>query len=391
MRKYVILVAAILMMLFLGANYAWSTFVPALKSKFGFTTAQTQAIFGTVPLIFTIFTIVGGRLQDRIGPCIPAFAGGVIFGASYILAGCSSGTYPELQIFIGITGGIGAGLCYLCPIVCSVKWFPNHQSLVTGIVAAAYPGSAIIISQVGEYLLTRQIDVLIIFRYMGFFFLTVIPITSLILHNPPLAQTLATDRPIVKASVLFKNRCFWGLFCAIFAASSIGLLIIGNIKPFGLSLHLDMVAAGAAVSIISLSNAVGRIIWGITGNLIEGKNVILFSLISSVIVCLATPFFVRDILSFQLFSIIAGFNYASCNVLYAAEIARTCGPEKMGTIYSTVLVGNGIAGLTAPPLAGRIFDSAGTYTPAFLIIGLLSIIGIILFYFLYQPVRMRDL
>jgi OFA family oxalate/formate antiporter-like MFS transporter len=275
-------------------------------------------------------------------------------------------------------------LCYLCPVVCAVKWFPDHKSIVTGLVVAAYPVSTIIISQIGEYLLAQQIDVLVIFRYMGFFFLVAVTITSLFMHNPAPEKRGSTENASIKN--ILKSRNFWGLFCAIYSASCIGLMIVGNIKPLGISLNINFFVVGAAVSVVSLANAVGRLVWGMIGSMIEGKKVILYSLISSVLVCLSAPFVVRDALSFKIFSVIAGLNFASCNVLYAAEIAHTYGPNRMGTIYSIILVGNGIAGITAPPLAGKIFDYMGSYTPAFLLFGILSSIGICLFYLLYKPV-----
>lgn len=385
MKKYLILVAAFLIMLVLGTTYSWSTFVPSLKLKYGFSIAQTQTIFGTVCLMFTLFLFMGGRLQDRIGPRIPALLGGIIFSTGYILAGYSSGTFLALEIFIGVFSGIGGGLCYICPLVCAVKWFPNRKSLVTGIVVSAYAGSAIFVSRLGEYLLAQQIDVLDIYRYLGFCFLVIVIISSLFLKNPLSEAKATADQSHIKTLTLFKDRNFWGLLCGIFPGLCIGLMVIGNIKPFGLSLNLTSTVAGAAVAVIALSNALSRLIWGLTGGLMEGKKVILFSLISTAAVCLATPFVIHNALTFQLFTVVLGFNYASCWVLYAAEIARTYGPERMGTIYSTLLLSNGIAGFMAPPVAGKIFDTTGSYTPAFLIFGSISFLSIFLFYFLYQP------
>jgi OFA family oxalate/formate antiporter-like MFS transporter len=389
MKKYIILIAAVLMQLCLGASYAWSTFVPVLKQSYGFSIAQTQTIFGTAILMITLFMFVGGRLQDKIGPRIPTLCGGIIFGASYIFAGYSSGTYLALFTFIGISNGIGVGLCYLCPIVCAVKWFPNHKSLVTGIVVSGYAGSAIIISLIGEYLISQQTDVLTIFKYMGFFFLAIVTITSLFLQNPPAEENIITDKPHIKTLALLKDRNFWGLLCAIFPGLCIGLMSIGNIKPFGLSLNLNPIFAGAAVTILAISNATGRLGWGIIGGLVAGKKAILLSLISTAVMCLATPFVVQDAISFQIFAVAAGFNYGACLVLYAAEIAHTYGAQRMGTIYSTLFLSNGIAGIMAPPLAGKIFDLTGSYSPAFLIFGSLSFISIFLFYFIYQPDRIK--
>jgi OFA family oxalate/formate antiporter-like MFS transporter len=186
----------------------------------------------------------------------------MIFGISYILAGYSSGSYPALILFIGITGATGVGLCYICPIACSVKWFPNHKSLATGIAVAGFGGSAIIISQTAEYFLAQQVGVLTIFKYMGLIFFVVITIAAMFLKNPPQDQSEALGDAAVKITGLIRDRNFLGLLCGIFPCLCIGLMTIGNIKPFGLSLNLSIAAAGTAVSILALFNAIGRISWG---------------------------------------------------------------------------------------------------------------------------------
>ena len=121
MKKYIILIVAVVIQLCLGASYAWSTFVPALKEDFGLTTAQTQTIFGLSSLVCALLIFAGGRIQDRLGPRIPAVSGGIIYGFGYILAGYSDGSYSALLISIGVLDAIGVGLCYLCPIACAIK------------------------------------------------------------------------------------------------------------------------------------------------------------------------------------------------------------------------------------------------------------------------------
>ena len=385
MNKYIILLVAVVIQLCLGASYAWSTFVPALKQDFGLTTAQTQTIFGLSSLVCTLFIFVGGRIQDRLGPLIPAVCGGIIFGCGYILAGYSGGSYPALLLFIGVFSAIGVGLCYLCPIACCIKWFPLHKSLVTGIAVAGYGGSAILISRVGEHFLAAQVSPLTIFKYLGFCFLIIIPLAAIILQNP----TPEGDQKQMHAGTgmaeLLHDRHFWGLVCGIFPCLCVGLMIIGNIKTFGLSLNLNLAAAGASVSILAFFNAFGRISWGVIGSLMEGKKAIIASLISTTAVCLAAPFAIKDNVTFSIFAVLAGFNYGACLVLYAAETAHHYGARQMGMAYSTLLLANGVAGFVAPPVAGRIYDLTGSYTPAFLIFGTLSLICVFLFYFVYQP------
>jgi MFS transporter, OFA family, oxalate/formate antiporter len=387
MRKYTILIAAVAMQLCLGANYAWSTFVPALKTGYGFTTAQTQTVFGTISLVLTILLFFGGRIQDRLGPRIPSFIGGIIFGASYILAGFSSGTFPALLSLVGIMSGFGVGLCYMSPIACSVKWFPRHKSLVTGIAVAGFGGSAIVISRVGEYLLARNMDVLDIFKYLGAAYLIVVCLSSLALKNPGQSDDQPQNTTKIRTLDLLRDRHFLGLLCGFFPSLCVGLMTIGNIKPFGLSLGLSAAVAGAAVGVLGFFNALGRISWGLIGHYAGGKRTIVISLASTSIVCLAAPLIVPNNIFFLTFAVLAGFNYGACLVLYATEIANHYGTESLGTVYSTLFLSNGVAGFCAPSLAGKLFDTIGSYTPAFLIFGCIAMAGTFLFYFVYQPVK----
>ncbi|KQC08606.1 MAG: hypothetical protein APR62_04405 [Smithella sp. SDB] len=390
MKKYFILIASILIQVCLGVGYSWSTFVPALKQTYGISITQTQTIFGTTSLIITLCIFVGGRIQDRFGPRIPVFVGGIILGGSYLLAGYSSGSYFALLLLVGISAAIGVGISYVCPIVCSVKWFPRHKSLTTGVVVAGYGGSPIIISLIGEFLLSHQVNVLTIFKYLGLVFLIIVPVAAMILQNPIQKEGPITVTTSIKTTELLKDRNFWGLVCGIFPCQCIGLMTIGNIKPFSLSLNLSLIVTGTAVSILALSNALGRIGWGIIGGFLEGKTAILLSLISTSIVCLAAALAVNNDLSFFLFVVSAGFNYGACLVLYAAEVASHYGTEKMGTIYSTLFLSNAVAGFIAPLLAGKIFDNTASYKSAFLIFGFLAFISIFLFYFIYQPKKHKE-
>jgi MFS transporter, OFA family, oxalate/formate antiporter len=164
---------------------------------------------------------------------------------------------------------------------------------------------------------------------------------------------------------------------------------IGNIKPFGLSLGLGISvgAAGAAVGFLALCNALGRLSWGVIGHYLGGRRAILASLTGAGLVCLAGPWLISGPVSLQIFAVLTGFNYGACMVLYATEIAHHYGAERMGTVYSSLFLCNGIAGFCAPTIAGRLYDTTGTYLPAFSMFGALALCGVLLFYFIYRPFR----
>ncbi|MDZ7838829.1 MAG: hypothetical protein U5N58_13335 [Actinomycetota bacterium] len=66
-NKYSVIISAIMIMLCLGGVYGFSVYVPPLKAEYGFSTAQTQLIFGFTISAFAISFVIAGRLLKKLG------------------------------------------------------------------------------------------------------------------------------------------------------------------------------------------------------------------------------------------------------------------------------------------------------------------------------------
>src|SRR5436309_14896485 len=79
-------IAAVLVQLALGAVYAWSVFNKPLQAEFGW--SKSQAVLPFEAAIGTIFigSLVGGRIQDRVGPRPVALTGVVLYSVGIMLA-----------------------------------------------------------------------------------------------------------------------------------------------------------------------------------------------------------------------------------------------------------------------------------------------------------------
>ena len=116
MNRWIIVAGAIMIQLALGAIYAWSAFTTPLQgtsefvSEFAFSKTQTQAIFSAGLATFALFTIIGGRLQKKIGPRKVALAGGLLLGLGYIIGSFVGANFALKLIGIGIIAGAGIGL-----------------------------------------------------------------------------------------------------------------------------------------------------------------------------------------------------------------------------------------------------------------------------------------
>lgn len=61
----------------------------------------------------------------------------------------------DLNLFIvlyGVFSGIGCGINYMIPIVCSWEYYPNHRGRVTGLMLSAYGISSFIFTNLAKEL-----------------------------------------------------------------------------------------------------------------------------------------------------------------------------------------------------------------------------------------------
>lgn len=373
MRRYLVLAAAVVMQLCLGGMYAWSAFVAPLREGYGLTTAETQLIFGVGIAVFTVAMVFAGRLQESHGPRRTALIGGLFFGGGYLVASLSEGSFGLLLLGIGLIGGIGVGFCYVCPLATSVRWFPLQKGLVTGLAVAGFGAGAILLSSLAEALLGAGLTVLEVFRVVGVSYGAVVVVASLSLAVP--GRTLA-DRPAATVAVrsLLSGRAFWVLALGMFTGTFAGLLVIGNLKPLGLSAGVSTAAALVAITAFAVGNASGRILWGALADRLGRPAIPLSLLFLAAAVLALLPAGASDEL-FVVASALAGFGFGACFVLYAAEVASLYGVGLVGRVYPWVFLFYGLSGTLGPSVGGWLYDVTGSYLPATLVAAAVALGG----------------
>jgi hypothetical protein len=78
------------------------------------TNAQASWPYAICVIMFALFMIPGGRIQDRISPRFGATVGGLFLAGGCIAAGLME-SFAGLIIGFGILGGIGMGIGYAAP------------------------------------------------------------------------------------------------------------------------------------------------------------------------------------------------------------------------------------------------------------------------------------
>ncbi|MCP5242747.1 MAG: OFA family MFS transporter [Burkholderiales bacterium] len=374
--RWFVVAGALIIQICLGAIYSWSVFVIPLKEVFSFTTTQTQMIFSLALAAFSLVMIYAGRLQDRKGPRLVATLGGVVLGAGYLLASFSGGSFLLLALTVGIIGGAGIGLAYVCPIAACVKWFPDKRGLVTGLAVAGFGAGAWLFAKIASNFIDAY-GLSTAFMYLGAIFTVAVVLGAQLLRNPPAEWKPAGWNPpeskLSAASAadfewrdMVRCKQFWMLWIMFVFGAAAGLLVIGILKPYGLHSGLSAAAAANAVGVLALFNGAGRIVWGMVSDLIGRRNAMTLMFLLQGVMMLALIEMGSTEMTLSIAAAWVGFNFGGNLALFPATTADFFGTRHVGINYGLMFTAYGVAGIAGPILAGSVFDMTGSYLWAFI-------------------------
>jgi OFA family oxalate/formate antiporter-like MFS transporter len=411
-KAWVVTFAGMTINLCLGILYAWSVWAKALidvknagqpmsginEGWTYLTNAEAATPFSLCVIIFALFMIPGGRIQDKFGPKVGATVGGLCLAAGCILAGLMR-SYSGLIIGFGILGGIGMGIGYAAPTPAALKWFgPHRRGLIAGLVVGGYGGAALYIAPLAQKLIDSY-GVSGSFIGLGVFFAVVVVIAGQLLAWPPAgyvppaaaAQTAAGAAATAKkqtahnwsAGEMTKTWQFYALVILFIGSTQSGLMIIANAAgilakaakgvPFLVANAWILVSFGGAI------NALGRVGTGMYSDKIGRANAYTLNCIISAVCLLAMPSIIasQNVVLLFLAVGIAYWQYGGGLALLPAFTADFFGAKNLGFNYGLVFLGWGL-GFFMARLAGTIKDMTGSLDYAFYLSAAVLIVAVAL-------------
>lgn len=387
MKKYAILTASILVNLCLGGVYAWSIFVPELVANYGYTTAQTQIVFGTIICLLTVTMLFSGRLENRIGPRLMVIACSGLVLAGYFAGSLSGPRFPVLWLGYGVISGIAIGFGYVSVLAVSLRWFEARKGLACGLVLSGYGCGAILLSTLVQALYRQNWDVMTIFRFIGFAYGLLILLCALVLTNPAHYAVKQITPTLRYRHILLRWR-FFVLALTVGLGTFPGLLLIGNLKPIALFLGYSPLVAVLAIWLVSVGNTIGRIVGGFAHDRFKAATieVILIAVTLSTLVMMWEG---HGAVSFLIVVVITGTSYGALISNIPAQVSAEYGHENFARIYPFVFLVHGFVALFASPSAGWIYDRYQTYIPALLIAAAIAALCFTAFFLEYRNLIRR--
>ena len=354
----------------IGGMFSLPVFLQPIARDTGWsvTGISSAMTIGFLAMAFT--SMIWGTLSDRLGPLPVVLTGSVVLAASLGLASLATSLVAFQFVFGLMVGGSIAAI--FAPMMATVTgWFDTHRSLAVSLVSAGMGMAPMTMAPLAAWLVSNhdwrtsmQIVALVVAAIM-------IPV-SLLVRRPPaldsapsapsgdpapaemtLAQALRSPQFIILLATNF--------FCC---ATHSGPII--HTVSYAISCGIPMIAAVTIYSVEGLAGMGGRIAFGLLGDRLGAKRVLVFGLLAQAFGALGYVF-VRELAAFYAVAALFGFIYAGTMPLYAVLVRENFPLRMMGTVIGGTAMAGSLGMATGPLAGGLIYDTFASY--AWLYIG----------------------
>jgi MFS family permease len=382
--KRIVTVLGALMTQFMtiGLLFSYSLFFKSFEVEYGWSRTMFSASMTFAFLVSGVLVFFGGKLSDRFGPRKVLAITGVLGSAGYGLLAWIDQPWQLFAIF-GLLIGAGIATHDVVTLSTIAKLYDKRRGIMTAVVKVGTASGQIAMPPIAAFLISLY-DwrlALMILGASG----AVVLLMAAFLMKPPQARDLTTGQiPVgssgaggIDFSEARRNSTFW-MICAIQFCFFTTLTTI----PFHIVIHgmdLGMTAAKAAtmLSLLGGASVAGRLAVGALVDRFGGKRTLIF-----LFVPLIGSLLSFNIISAQSIMFVAiavyGFAHGGFFTVTSPNVARYFGLKAHGTIFGFVLFCGTMGGAIGPLLAGRIFDTMGSYVPAFTALAVLAGVGLIL-------------
>jgi MFS transporter, OFA family, oxalate/formate antiporter len=409
-KGWIVTFAGVGLNLAIGFLFSWSIIKEGIKKSielggqgaFNWKLENLNDPYSLCCLVFSFSMILGGKCQDKLGPRITSFIGGLLIGTGLIFVSFTTSYWLWLAGF-GILCAIGIGFCFSSATPAALKWFPSTKAgTIVGIVVSGVGLAGIYIPPIENYLFNLwgfQSTML----FFGVSFLIIIPTLALLLFEPP-KDYFVEDIEISKEEVshiqmdfkprqVLTSKLFLLVWLLFFIGSGAGLMVISSVSEMAKKSLGEQ--SFITVAVLSLGNAGGRIFAGILSDKIgRGLTLLIMLLFQSGLMFLSILIFGNDV-SFPIAVIFMatfiGFNYGTNLSIFPALTKDLWGINSFGINYGFLFTAWGLGGFIVSIISQLLFTASKSFTASFILAGVLLIIGAFLTIILRKKILIHNL
>jgi len=349
----------------IGAMFSLPVLLTPISHDTGWSVTGISVAMTLAFVAMAVGSIAWGNLSDRVGPRIVVLAGSLILAASLGLASRATSLH-QFQLIFGLLIGGSTAAIFAPMIACVTGWFDTHRSLAVSLVSAGMGMAPMTMSPLAAWLVSIygwRTTLLILAALVG---AVMVPVAFLVRRPPALEKapaapmpgnTQAADLSLGQAlrSSPFVILTLTSFFCCATHSGPIFHTI-----SYAVTCGIPLMAAVSIYSVEGLAGMGGRIAFGILGDRLGAKRVLVGGLLAQAFAALAYVF-VRELAQFYAVAALLGFVYAGVMPLYAVLVRENFPLRMMGTLIGGTTMAGALGMATGPLTGGLIFDAFGSY------------------------------
>lgn len=371
------------LLLLVGVVYAWSILSAPLAGAFGWDSQALSLNFTVMMSFFCLSGILGGWLCGRLKT--PRWS--LLLAAASSLAGflasafCMDGQILRLYLFYGVLVGCGAGFAYNAVIGCVTAWFPERRGLASGVLLMGFGSSTLLLGGIASSLMERNLfSWRQVYTGLGVLISLGLLLGSVLLRSPdaeadrlPKPPAAAVSRNSFTTAEMLRSRAFWLFFIFAVAGGGIGSGVIAHAGPITAEAGLAKAAALSA-GILSVSNGLGRVVFGMLYDRLGQKRPMFLSVafyaaaLALLAAAMRTPLSWLAVVSY----VLIGMAYGSIPTMAAAYTAARFGPAYYSTNFSVMNLTLMCSSFSSV-ISGSLYVSGGSYGSSFVFYALLCV------------------
>lgn len=386
---YVIVAASFFIVFIMHGMYSsFGVYFSALQAEFGWSRATLSAANSLLFALAGAFSMVSGRLTDKLGPRVVMTTSGLIIGLGYFLTSRVD-TVLQLFLFYGVIIGIGNSSVNVTQLSTTVRWFIKRRGMMSGLVKVGTGAGMFIMPLVAGWFIAAHgwRNAYLVLGLIAM--VSVIMVAQLLKREPAQmglkpygAEEVNTESAKVAGRDLsfreaLRTRQLWTICIIYFMAWYIGTTNSVHMVLHSIDLGFSSVQAAGVLSVIGGSSIIGRVVMGSASDRIGNRQALVISFVV-VIISLFWLQFAREVWALYLYAVVYGFAHGGFFALVSPLVAEIFGTVAHGSILGVVLFLGAMGGGIGPVVTGLIFDVTDSYRLAFLILLALSLVGLTL-------------
>ncbi|RQR48169.1 MFS transporter [Burkholderia sp. Bp9140] len=378
----------------IGAMFSLPVFLRAIARDTGWSMTGISAAM-TLGFIAMAFASIGwGSLSDRIGTRAVVVTGAVLLSASLALASRAP-SLLAFQLMFGLAVGGATAAVFAPMMACVTGWFDTHRSLAVSLVSAGMGMAPMTMSPLAAWLVSGhgwRTSMLLIAALAA---VVMIPASLLVRRAPALDGPHVEPAPAggpatapLSVGGALRSPQFIVLLLTNFFCCATHSGPIFHTVSYAVTCGIPLIAAVSIYSVEGLAGMGGRIAFGLLGDRLGAKRMLVAGLLAQALGALGY-YFVRTLDGFYAVATLFGFIYAGVMPLYAVLARENFPLRMMGTVIGGCAMAGSLGMAAGPVAGGLIVDALGSY--GWLYLGSFAIgIGAFLVAMMFRPFPKKE-